>query len=264
MKKVIGPSKKIHYIIGFLPLSWNNSDIVKNDTNTTNKIDLSVVKNETGWERIQQIYRTDDFGRISSELNSIIEVACMSSFIGAVYGGFLTSRTTYMDFMKNNQATSFKNPFDAKKKLQDQVTQSFAKGAFKWGWRLTFFCTTYIGLTTTISAYRGENGILEHSIAGTLAGFLYKFKLGPRAWIVGAGLGVILGSIGGIATSSLLNATGMTMEEVRYWNYKWSQSRSDSFNSAVKDQLKEELEIISEQNKSNKLDNLNSNNVISK
>lgn len=59
MKKVIGPSKKIHYIIGFLPLSWNNSDIVKNDTNTTNKIDLSVVKNETGWERIQQIYRTE-------------------------------------------------------------------------------------------------------------------------------------------------------------------------------------------------------------
>lgn len=54
------------------------------------------------------------------------------------------------------------------------------------------------------------------------------------------------------------------MGEVRYWNYKWSQSRSDSFNSAVKDQLKEELEIISEQNKSNKLDNLNSNNVISK
>lgn len=38
----------------------------------------------------------------------------MSSFIGAVYGGFLTSRTTYMDFMKNNQATAFKNPFDAK------------------------------------------------------------------------------------------------------------------------------------------------------
>lgn len=57
---------------------------------------------------------------------------------------------------------------------------------------ICFKIYNFSGLTTTISAYRGENGILEHSIAGTLAGFLYKFKLGPRAWIVGAGLGFIL------------------------------------------------------------------------
>lgn len=29
----------------------------------------------------------------------------------------------------------------------------------------------------------------EYIIAGGVSGFIYRFKMGPRGWIVGAGLG---------------------------------------------------------------------------
>lgn len=40
-----------------------------------------------------------------------------------------------------------------------------------------------------ISAYRGDYGIFEHVVAGGLTGFMYKFHSGPRASVVGGGLG---------------------------------------------------------------------------
>lgn len=45
------------------------------------------------------------------------------------------------------------------------------------------------GLTAAISTYRGKNGIIEHILAGGLTGMLYKFPTGPRASLVGGGLG---------------------------------------------------------------------------
>lgn len=55
-----------------------------------------------------------EFGEISREISSVTQVACMSIFVGAVYGGINSSKETYIDFIKNNQATAFKNPFEAK------------------------------------------------------------------------------------------------------------------------------------------------------
>lgn len=90
------------------------------------------------------IFIHSDTGTISSELNSIYQASFVSFLGGAVYGGFLKSRQAYVDFMENNQATAFKSHFEAKKKLQDQVTINFAKGAFKWGWRLSLFSASYV------------------------------------------------------------------------------------------------------------------------
>lgn len=62
---------------------------------------------------------------------------------GAIYGGVLGSRKSYMDFMERNQATAFESHLDAKRKLQDQVTMGFAKNAYRFGWRLCLFTTSY-------------------------------------------------------------------------------------------------------------------------
>jgi complex I assembly factor TIMMDC1 len=45
--------------------------------------------------------------------------------------------------MDRNQATAFENHMDAKRKLQDKVTVSFGKNAFKFGWRLALFSVSY-------------------------------------------------------------------------------------------------------------------------
>ncbi|KAK4875098.1 hypothetical protein RN001_011520 [Aquatica leii] len=231
--------------IAFLsPLTWMNNDKVSKDIKTVKEADLSVFEKETGWERVCQLFRKDDFGRISSELHSIIQISCFSTVFGIFYGGIVYSREAYIDFMKNNQATAFTSHFDAKKKLQDAITLSFAKGAFKWSWRLTLFSSTYITVSTCAAAYRGKNGIIEHCIGGAAAGFVYRFKLGPRAWVVGTTIGLVLGTFTGVITYSLLNLTGMTMQDVRYWNYKWLEKRTDSFNKAHKEHIEKEQSIL--------------------
>lgn len=68
---------------------------------------------------------------MSPELNSIYQAGFLGFLAGAFYGGFIHSRNAYENFMDKNQATAFKSHLDAKKKLQDQVTVNFAKGAFK-------------------------------------------------------------------------------------------------------------------------------------
>ncbi|KAF2885657.1 hypothetical protein ILUMI_20508 [Ignelater luminosus] len=251
--------KKIKLLSFTLPFGYGTeADIVTKDTKTVQDADLSIVKEETGWERLQQMFKKDDFGRISPELHTVLQVGTMSMFIGAIYGGTIHSRESYLDFIKNNQATAFKSHLDAKKKLQDQVTLSFAKGAFKWGWRLTYFCTTYVAVSTSLAVYRGKNGILEHLAAGAVAGSTYKFQMGPRGWIVGGGLGIVLGAIAGVITTSLLKLTGMSMEEVRYWNYKWAKARTDSYNREFGKHLeKESLLLLTEREaRSGNLDNL--------
>lgn len=35
-------------------------------------------------------------------------------------------------------------PLRFQKKLQDQFTVNFAKGGFKWGWRVGLFTTSYL------------------------------------------------------------------------------------------------------------------------
>lgn len=43
--------------------------------------------------------------------------------------------------------------------------------------------------------------------------------------LVGGGLGVVAGGV----TVGLLKLTGTTMEEVRYWQYKWRTHRSEAY-----------------------------------
>lgn len=55
-----------------------------------------------------------EFGEVSDEVTIITQTAMLSSFVGLVYGGFINSRTAYMDFMRQNTASSFTSHFEAK------------------------------------------------------------------------------------------------------------------------------------------------------
>lgn len=52
--------------------------------------------------------------------------------------------------------------------------------------------------------------------------------------IIGGGLGTIAGGV----SLLILRSTGMTMEEVRYWQYKWRSHRDDTINDSFKFQTK--------------------------
>jgi len=180
----------------------------------------------TPWERIKLMYTIDEFGYISPELNSIRQAGFLGLMVGAIYGGFVDSRIAYMNFMERNQATAFEHHFEAKKKLQDNVTLGFAKGAWKWSWRLALFTTSYTAITTTISSYRGKSSLYEYLAAGGVTGAMYKFNMGLRGMAAGTFFGSIIGGLAGLGSLAILKLTGTSMEDIRYWQYAWKQQRS--------------------------------------
>ncbi|XP_065156145.1 RPII140-upstream gene protein isoform X2 [Atheta coriaria] len=199
-----------------------------------------------------------EFGEFSNEVNSIIEVGCMSMFIAGLYGGVMSSKTAYLEFFQNNQATTFKNHFEAKRILQDKVTVAFGKGAFRLGWRVTVFSTSYVTFTTAVSVYRGKNGLLEHIIGGGVAGSMYKFNSGPRAMLVGGVLGSTLGLVAGATTLLLLKLTGMEMSDVRQNSERWNTLRMGKFREGLKDHYgkKESPEHIEHQKKMEEMESV--------
>lgn len=53
--------------------------------------------------------------------------------------------------------------------------------------------------------------------------------------LVGGGLGTVAGGV----TVGLLALTGTTMEEVRYWQYKWKTDRDDAYKEGFEKGLSE-------------------------
>lgn len=100
------------------------------------------------------------------------------------------------------------------------------------------------GISTVISVYRGKSGILEYIGAGLLSGTLYKFNAGPRGWVVGGGLGAVLGFVGGLTTLGMCKLTGVSMEEVRYWQYHWRKQRDDYISHSIKEYTEKEQNLI--------------------
>lgn len=158
-------------------------------------------------------------------MNSISQAGFLGLFAGAFYGGVNHSKDAFTNFMHKNQATAFENHFEAKKQLRDKVTLGFANGAWKWGWRLCLFTTSYTAIVTTISSYRGKSSIIEYLAAGGVTGALYKFNMGLKGMTAGAVFGSILGGGAGLVSLIILKLSGTSMEDVRYWQYKFHTSR---------------------------------------
>lgn len=78
----------------------------------------------------------------------------------------------------------------------------------------------------------------EYILAGVFTGATYKFNMGLRGIAAGALVGGALGTVGGAVSLLILKATGMTMEEMRYWQYKWRSNRDDTINEGFKTQVR--------------------------
>lgn len=53
--------------------------------------------------------------------------------------------------------------------------------------------------------------------------------MGPKGMAAGAVVGGFLGTIAGGCSMGILKLTGTTMEEVRYWQYKWKTDRTNAY-----------------------------------
>lgn len=64
-------------------------------------------------------------------------------FLGGIYGGLLEAKFANINFRESNEATLFETRLVAQKKLQEQTTLGFGKGAFRWGRRCGIFCWSF-------------------------------------------------------------------------------------------------------------------------
>lgn len=79
--------------------------------------------------------------------------------------------------------------------------------------------------------------MVEYLSAGVTTGALYKFNMGLRGMAAGGIVGGVLGGIGGGISLLILKSTGMTMEEVRFWQYKWRSGRDENIQAVMKKSL---------------------------
>jgi complex I assembly factor TIMMDC1 len=65
-------------------------------------------------------------------------------------------------------------------------------------------------------------------------GAMYKFNMGLKGMVSGGLVGTFIGGFAGVISLLVLNATGMTMEDMRYWQYKWREQRDDTLEHVKK------------------------------
>ncbi|XP_048524420.1 RPII140-upstream gene protein isoform X2 [Dendroctonus ponderosae] len=184
--------------------------------------------------------RVSEFGTVSPEANSILQSGCMGIVVGAIYGGIVQGKSGYEEFMRNNEVTKFRTPFEAQSKLQEKVTIGFGKGALRWSAKIGLFTTLVISTSTMIQVYTGTYGIKEYAIAGAVAGSMYKFFLGPRAWLAGGAVGGALGFLGGSCTYGILQLTGQSLDDTKYWQQRFTQRREEIIREGLKEAHEED------------------------
>nr|SVE73253.1 EOG090X0FS6 [Ceriodaphnia reticulata] len=191
-----------------------------------------VVSTETGWDRLKSIFRTEyhsnlaniEFNAISPELDGVLSAASVGTLIGFFIGALPASRAEYEDFITNNKATKFQSHFEAKTKLQHNVTQAMAIAGWRVAWRLGLFTGAYMFFTTAVSVYRNKTSVYEFAAGGLLAGSMYKLPMGPKAMCSGGLAGAALGTLAGGISVGIMKLTGTTTEDIRYWKKGWREA----------------------------------------
>ncbi|XP_026275169.1 RPII140-upstream gene protein [Frankliniella occidentalis] len=221
--------RKSNIFLSFLPFVSNTDEPGQTPTDLLiqQRYEAFSPSNDmSGWERVKLgLLTPDDIGEFGPHVSVITTSTFLAAIAGFGYGGFQTSRSAYMNFMKTNQATKFDSHMEAKRRLQDRVSIGYLKGGTQLGWRTGLFAFMFTSVTNAVSLYRNKDGILEYTAGGLIAGISYRMHRGTRAVIVGGILGSTLGTIGGVFSYCYLKLFGVTMEELREANYKFNLQR---------------------------------------
>lgn len=199
-------------ILGFLIPFGNLHDIPKKSDNQT-QIDFT---QEDGMDRLKRMFTIDPAtGNIRKELQSVWNGTLFGAVSGMIYGGIIKSRDTARSFIENNKATLYIDARDAKRSLQTNLLLNFLRQGVPMGCRLSLLCLFFGGYSTCICVYRGKYTLPNYILGGALAGMTYRFPVGPKAMLVGTGLGGVLGIVYGGSMLFLLKIFGINMEELQ-------------------------------------------------
>lgn len=90
------------------------------------------------------------------------------------------------------------------------------------------------GLTTLLSRFRGESGVLEFTTGGLVTGAIYKIGLGPKGMISGGFFGGLIGTVAGLTIYGFSKITGVTMDDVYQLAYSYFQYKDSNFHKVTR------------------------------
>ncbi|NP_001127864.1 upstream of RpII140 [Nasonia vitripennis] len=189
---------------------------------------------QTGWDRVKALFSKHQDTTFHPKLVSVVHTSIASFVIGGIIGGIKSSRTTFIQFIENNEATKFESQFHAKRLLSDKMFTSFGSGGLKLGIRVSFFCTSLMLSYVLISTYKNKDAIWYYSAGGAYAGAIYKFPLGPKGMISGGVFGGFFGTLYGAFHYLSLLALKWSEEQYQQSIYQKKVEREETINQVQK------------------------------
>lgn len=174
-------------------------------------------RGESSWrERLDYMWRTDEYGGYSPELQFVKEGTLLSFLVGAGWGAWQETNKIHRIFLEQNKYTMFQHPREAQRALQDRIVLAMVQGGWRAGWRMGVLSFTMTSVCQSLTVIRNYINPLDYGLGGAAMGAVYRFHMGPRA-MVGAGLGgAFLGLGAGVVVWSAQTLSGETVAE--RWN----------------------------------------------
>lgn len=208
---------------------------------------------ESGWDRLRQLFATDERQRRSKELEDIYKAAVTGYIIGWAYGGIPAFIHAKQRYIEQSHAEVYYNRFDAVQSAHRAATRGFIRYGWRWGWRTAVFVTIFNTVHTGLNVYRDKNTLSHFIIAGAVSGSLFRINLGLTGFIAGGIIGALLGTpIGGLLMA-LQKYSGETIQERKQKDKKILQELKQEEWKArlqITELLPEEIESSLQKNQS--------------
>lgn len=193
----------------------------------------------TDFQRVLDIFKTDEFGSPSKELLSTLHTGLFAALVGGCVGGLKESQLKYESFVTKLNSEMFVSHSEAKNVLTRHMAQSFGKGFFHWGSRLFFFCSLFTLTTNMMSVYNEHLRVWHFVVSGSATGAIYRIPMGARAMVAASVVGGSLGLVAGCFSIGLFHLVGTSYDEIQEWHYTVRNVREQKFNDARDQDAKE-------------------------
>jgi len=176
--------------------------------------------------RLKMMWRVDEWGQPSPELDNVKWTTEIGMFSGAAYGAFHESAKVQRIFLEQNKYTMFQHPREAQRAMQDRVALACIQGGWRAGWRMGLLGFTFSAVAQSLTAIRNYVNPLDYAVAGGVMGAVYKVGMGPKG-MIGAGVGgALLGLQGGVVVWGLQKLSGITVAERWHMDYLKQQEQA--------------------------------------
>ncbi|XP_068127127.1 complex I assembly factor TIMMDC1, mitochondrial [Hyperolius riggenbachi] len=158
---------------------------------------------QTGWDRVRELYRLDEHGEPSKEVQFLVKSAVTTMMVGMVYGGVPAARYYREHYIKQSKAEVYRHRMEAVRSAHNAAIRGFIRYGVRWGWRMTAFVTIFNVVNTGLTAYRDKVAMSHFAAAGAVCGGLFRLNLGLRRLVAGSLIGSLLGMPAGMMIMGL-------------------------------------------------------------